>query len=363
MTDKLTRLIKMSAFIMLLSLVLMACEPGTGISVEQSVAQTVEAAEAVALQVKLTVEAQAAQVKLTAEAEALQMQQTADAQALQVKQTVDAQLAAMQSSAEAAAEPPAGGDVADPNANIPASQPVVDPNLAAGTPQLRVTASSVNVRSGPGTNYPVVTTLRQDAVVVAAAKNQAGTWFLIDLPGGAKGWISKSVTAPLVEADMVKVSVAVTIPVPPPTVVPATATATTAAIAATHTPQAATATATAAATATMPPMPTQLTKNSWQVDFLFLGGSDRLQVSFTQNGGVLSGSNRDNNAELDIVTTGSVTGDTVVVTFTLSNGGSLRGSVTCTGTIDAGPPQTISGTFTALTMDGVGATEGSCSFR
>jgi hypothetical protein len=179
---------------------------------------------------------------------------------------------------------------------------------------------------------------------------------------------------------MVKVVIAVTIPSPPQVVVPATATGapTTAAAvppttgatavaatavattAATHTPQATTASATTAPTetATMPPMPTQLTKTGWQVDFLFLGGSDRLQVEFTQAGGSLSGSNRDNIAELDIVTTGTVTGDTVVITFMLSNGGSPRGSATCTGTINAGPPQTITGTFVA--DDG---TSGTCDFR
>ena len=338
MTDKILRMIKMSVFLMLVALVLMACSSGTQVPVEDAVAQTIEAR---------------------------------DALALQVQQTVDAQMAALQPIAEV----PAGGDVADPNANVPVSQPVVDPNLAGGTPQLRVTLSSVNVRSGPGTNYPPITTLRQDAVVVAAAKNQAGTWFLIDLPGGVKGWISNTVTTPVVEADMVKVPIAVTIPAPPQAVAPVAATgapaaapqATTAAVPQTTTaaPQATTAGATAAptATATMPPMPTQLTKTGWQVGFLYLGGSDRLQVEFTQTGDVLSGSNRDNNSELDIVTTGTVTGDTVVVTFTLSNGGSPRGSVTCTGTIDAGPPQTISGTFTAPTKDGVGGTEGSCNFR
>lgn len=272
--------------------------------------------------------------------------------------------------------------MADPNANIHVSQPIVDPNLAGDTPQLRVTLSSVNVRSGPGINYPPIATLRQDTVVVVIAKNPTGTWFLIELPGGIRGWISNTVTTPVVEADMVKVAIAATIPAPPPAVAPAMATGvpTTAAVAsstatkvapATHTPLA----TIAGATATMPPTPTttvetptstpvpptaeptQLTKTSWQVDFLFLGGSDRLQVEFTQTGGVLSGSNRDNIAELDIVTTGTVTADTVVITFTLSNGGSPRGSVTCTGAIVARPPQTISGTF--VTDDG---TSGSCTF-
>ncbi len=245
MTDKIIlRMIKMSPFL-LLTLVIMACGPTPTLpepnetTMEDAIAQTMEAR---------------------------------DALALQVQQTVDAQMAALQPIAEVPAEVPAGGDVADPNANIPVSQPVVDPNLAGGTPQLRVTLSSVNVRSGPGTNFPPITTLRQDAVVVASAKNQTGTWFLIDLPGGAKGWISNTVTTPVVEADMIKVAIAATIPSPPVAAVRATATGapTTAAVAsptkaattaaATHTPKATTAAPTATATtpapATMPPMPT-----------------------------------------------------------------------------------------------------------
>jgi hypothetical protein len=110
------------------------------------------------------------------------------------------------------------------------------------------------------------------------------------------------------------------------------------------------------------PLPTQRTKNDWQVDFAFLGGSDRLEVQILQSGGTLSGSGRDNNAEVDFVTTGSITANTINVTFTLSNGGSSRGSVTCTGSIDAGPPQTISGSFTSPTNEAVGGTSGSCDF-
>jgi uncharacterized protein YgiM (DUF1202 family) len=244
MSNKILSMMKMSAVFFLLAL-LMACgatpetAPATEIPVEDAVAQTIAALDAVALQ---------------------------------VEQTVAAQVAALEPTVEAPAELPAGGDLADPNANIPVSQPVVDPNLAGGTPQLRVTASSVNVRSGPGVNYPPITTLRQDAVVVVAAKNQTGSWFLIELPGGVKGWISNTVTTPVAEVDMVKVAVAATIPAPPvATAVPATvttavtptststATATTTGVASptpTATTSSATLTPTATATATMPPTPT-----------------------------------------------------------------------------------------------------------
>ena len=287
-----------------------------------------------------------------------------NAVALQVQQTVDAALAEQGNN---------GLDLADPASGIEPVKSVPDPNTASGTPQLRVNSSSVNVRNGPGTNYPVISTLLKDSVVTAVAKNRDGSWFQITLPGGAQGWIANSVTDSVVEADMASVPVAAVIPPPPAVAATKTtaATAPTTAAAAPATSVATTSAPTPTATAETPtntpePIttgPTQLTKTSWQVDFLFLGGSHRLQATFTQSGGVLSGSNRDNNAEVDIITTGTVTADTVVITFTLSNGGSPRGSVTCTGTIDAGPPQIISGTFTAPTNEAVGGDSGNCTFR
>ena len=104
-------------------------------------------------------------------------------------------------------------------------------------------------------------------------------------------------------------------------------------------------------TATPSPTPTPvppilLSKSDWQADFTYLGGSMRLQPRINQAGASLSGTVRDNIAEMDIVTSGTVTGSNAVLTFTLSNGGSTRGSVTLNGTI-GGSPQKITGTFTS----------------
>ena len=111
--------------------------------------------------------------------------------------------------------------------------------------------------------------------------------------------------------------------------------------------------------------PATLTSTNWQVDFAFAGGSFRLEVFFEQEsaygfGDTVSGTNRDNNAELDVVTSGQILGSEVTITFTLSNGGTPRGSVTCTGTVSAGSPQTIDGTFTSPTTEAVGGTSGTC---
>ncbi len=74
---------------------------------------------------------------------------------------------------------------------------------ADGRPTARVSAASrINVRSGPGTTYPIITKLQPNQTVVALARNQASTWVQIELTDGANGfgWVS---------ADLVQLSKAI----------------------------------------------------------------------------------------------------------------------------------------------------------
>lgn len=57
--------------------------------------------------------------------------------------------------------------------------------------------NQMNVRSGPGTNYSIVTTLAAGETVQASGQNAAGDWLLIALPEGGSGWVF----ADLVTAD------------------------------------------------------------------------------------------------------------------------------------------------------------------
>lgn len=52
--------------------------------------------------------------------------------------------------------------------------------------------TGMNVRSGPGTNYAIVTTLAVGAAAQAKGRNAAGDWLLVDLPGGGSGWVFAS---------------------------------------------------------------------------------------------------------------------------------------------------------------------------
>lgn len=74
------------------------------------------------------------------------------------------------------------------------------PPAAAATPtpapQVTVRTTDVtNVRSGPGTSYERVTQLQPGQTARAVARNQDGTWLLLDLDGGgdAETWVSAEV--------------------------------------------------------------------------------------------------------------------------------------------------------------------------
>jgi len=217
------QLFKISTLLLIVLMATVACGGG-GLTTEQSVALTVAASN---------------------------MQPTLSVDQI-VAQTVAAQAPAA----------PAAPDVADPNSGVQPIQPVADPNLASGTPQLRANLNS-NVRNGPGTNYRVISSLLTGSVVTAVAKNNNGTWFLIELPGGSRGWIADSVTDPVNAADMGKVQVAVTIPAPPPPTATATA-------ASTATPVVVTATPTHTPTPVTSVSITTINNNATPVCFLFI---------------------------------------------------------------------------------------------
>jgi len=61
----------------------------------------------------------------------------------------------------------------------------------AKPPQVRVTTQLLNVRSGPGTGYAVVTTVSRGAVLNVLDRKRG--WLLVKYPGGNQsGWISQA---------------------------------------------------------------------------------------------------------------------------------------------------------------------------
>jgi SH3-like domain-containing protein len=88
--------------------------------------------------------------------------------------------------------------------------------VASSTPQITVTAKSVNVRTGDSIQYSVVGTLRKGdtAAIIGISKTGSG-WFNIQLANGRKGWVSPSTVS--VSGD---ISALTPIAPPPAPVVP-----------------------------------------------------------------------------------------------------------------------------------------------
>ncbi len=101
---------------------------------------------------------------------------------------------------DAAADPPA-----------PTETPIPKPMVQA--------SNAMNVRSGPGTAYPVVGALDTGQQSEIVGKNPQGDWWQVALPSGQNGWVY----GPLVQTsgDTAAIAVAANIPEPPPTPTPA----------------------------------------------------------------------------------------------------------------------------------------------
>ena len=136
-------------------------------------------------------------------------------QAPQAEPTATAETPAQPTSVE---EAPAA-EVATPVSPTP-EPPAVELPTATPVPNARVQASNaMNVRSGPGTAYPIVGALRTGEQAEIVGKNPQGDWWQIALPGGQTGWVFGALVQ--TSGDLAAVAVASNIPAPPPTPTPA----------------------------------------------------------------------------------------------------------------------------------------------
>ena len=131
------------------------------------------------------------------------------------------------SSTTLSSEVSAGADVTGTQATgeVPAAaDPLPTLTTQAPTPTVvskpQIQASNgVNVRSGPGTDYPVAGAINGGEQADIVAKNPQGDWWQVALPTGGTGWVY----GPLVQAvgDTASIVVATDIPAAPPTPTPA----------------------------------------------------------------------------------------------------------------------------------------------
>lgn len=69
----------------------------------------------------------------------------------------------------------------------PTATPLPSPTPA---PAASVTGDSINVRSGPGTVYPVVAQAKKGEMLLVISRTQDGAWLEVTLAGGKQGWVS-----------------------------------------------------------------------------------------------------------------------------------------------------------------------------
>jgi hypothetical protein len=71
----------------------------------------------------------------------------------------------------------------------------------------------MNVRSGPGTAYPIVATATQGQAFAVTGRSNDGTWLEVDLTNGQVGWIAAALVETNVTTD--QIGLAATIPTAP----------------------------------------------------------------------------------------------------------------------------------------------------
>ena len=94
--------------------------------------------------------------------------------------------------------------------------PVASPTpVPTPTPEVATLASvqTVNVRQGPGINYPLAGQLKTGQPYLIFGKNQAGDWWQIDVGNGIKGWVFGGLVK--ASGSLSDVDVITDIPAPP----------------------------------------------------------------------------------------------------------------------------------------------------
>lgn len=138
---------------------------------------------------------------------------------------------------------------------VAATTPAPVTSAAASTSSGPSASSAVlvNVRNGPGVDYPVVDSLDPGEAAAITGKSSAGDWWQVALGDGQNGWVMSQLVS--TSGDTSSVVVPADIPTPPPTATPAPIAAAPAGDAAAGTAADASATAAPAGDATGTPAP------------------------------------------------------------------------------------------------------------
>lgn len=218
--------------------------------------------------------------------------------------------------AGASSSPSTGGRGAStpPPSPTPTRTPAATPRRLA---ELRVRApSSVNVRSGPGVNYPVVGALEPGMDARAVRRNIDASWLLVDL-GARSGWVAAGVVE--VSGDPVLLFLAEPDDTATPTPAASPSTSSTPSPTGTRT---ATPTATVSASVTPPATASDSARPDLMLRDAFIGAANRVTVIVSNVGAGPLTARRVSVAGID--ESGSIVFSEVTAPLTISAGSALN---------------------------------------
>jgi uncharacterized protein YgiM (DUF1202 family) len=80
-----------------------------------------------------------------------------------------------------------------------------------------VAVEQANVRSGPGTEYPIIAVYVQGAALTLTGRNRSGTWLVVRGPDGREGWMAVTTLKVTGDASTLSEIAAPPTPTPSPT--------------------------------------------------------------------------------------------------------------------------------------------------
>ncbi len=145
----------------------------------------------------------------------------------EAKITLQVVALAAQAATQAPTQPPTQPATALPASptvaptNPPAASQVAASPTADNQPRLQVTAPNLNIRAGPGTNYPIIGAMKTGDSALIVGRNGDSSWWIVR-KDQTQGWVINSQAFSQVVGDTSNVPLAVIPPSPVPTTVPAT---------------------------------------------------------------------------------------------------------------------------------------------
>jgi uncharacterized protein YraI len=115
---------------------------------------------------------------------------------------------------------PSGTAAAPAATSAPILLPTATPMPTVAAPQCPQAQRQANVRGGPGTGYPIITSLEPGVCIVVTGRNQGGDWFQMS----TGGWVASFLLINMAPVDAIPVVYVEPTPVPT-TAVPPTAVA------------------------------------------------------------------------------------------------------------------------------------------